>query len=110
MRIAPKMRFPICSVCNEPVELETSKTDAHGKAVHEECPVFANSVLLRHWCENSSEHGKQARSILRRLCAFVVLVLIAILATIHADGAPAANNSLGTRTETRGKRRERGPR
>jgi hypothetical protein len=30
-------RFPICSLCNEPVELETSKTDENGRAVHEEC-------------------------------------------------------------------------
>jgi hypothetical protein len=39
MRTAPKMRFPICSVCNGPVELEISKTDDQGKAVHEECYV-----------------------------------------------------------------------
>jgi hypothetical protein len=39
MRIAPKMRFPTCSVCNESVELETSKSDAHGKAAHEECYI-----------------------------------------------------------------------
>jgi len=30
-------QFSICSLCNEPVELETAKTDAHGNAVHEEC-------------------------------------------------------------------------
>jgi len=29
--------FPICSLCNEPVELETAKTDENGNAVHEEC-------------------------------------------------------------------------
>ena len=39
MRITPKMKFPSCSVCNEPVELKTSKTDEKGKAVHEECYV-----------------------------------------------------------------------
>jgi hypothetical protein len=39
MRIAPKMRFPTCSVCNESVELETSKTDATGKAAREECYI-----------------------------------------------------------------------
>jgi hypothetical protein len=26
-----------CSVCNEQISLETSKTDENGKAVHEEC-------------------------------------------------------------------------
>ena len=30
-------RFPLCSVCNEQVELRTAKTDEDGKAVHEEC-------------------------------------------------------------------------
>jgi hypothetical protein len=29
-----------CSICNEPVTLETTKTDEAGKAVHEECYVL----------------------------------------------------------------------
>jgi hypothetical protein len=32
-----KPRFPICSICNKPVEIETATADEHGKAVHEEC-------------------------------------------------------------------------
>jgi hypothetical protein len=28
---------PVCSLCNEAVEIETAKTDADGKAIHEEC-------------------------------------------------------------------------
>jgi hypothetical protein len=28
-----------CCVCTRPIPLETSKTDEHGKAVHEECYV-----------------------------------------------------------------------
>jgi hypothetical protein len=31
--------YPICSLCNELVELETTNTDENGKAVHEECYV-----------------------------------------------------------------------
>jgi hypothetical protein len=31
------LRFPICPLCSEPVELETTKTNEDGKAVHEEC-------------------------------------------------------------------------
>ena len=31
--------LPTCPVCNERVELETSKTDEHGHAIHEECYV-----------------------------------------------------------------------
>jgi len=30
-------KFPICSICNEHVELEASKTDEAGKAVHGDC-------------------------------------------------------------------------
>ena len=29
-----------CSICNKPVDLLTAKTDAAGKAVHEECYVL----------------------------------------------------------------------
>jgi hypothetical protein len=32
-------RLPLCSLCDEPVELETAKADEHGDAVHEECYV-----------------------------------------------------------------------
>ena len=33
----PTPSFPPCSICGKPVVLETSKTDSHGEAVHEEC-------------------------------------------------------------------------
>src|SRR5437660_1338987 len=36
-------RFPLCSLCNEAVELETSKADEDGKAIHEECYVVKAS-------------------------------------------------------------------
>lgn len=29
-----------CSICNQPVALETAKTDDSGQAVHEECYLF----------------------------------------------------------------------
>lgn len=29
-----------CSICKQPIRLETSKTDEYGKAVHEECYVL----------------------------------------------------------------------
>jgi hypothetical protein len=35
------VRLPNCSICNEPLELKTSKTDENGKAVHEDCPQDA---------------------------------------------------------------------
>ncbi len=31
---------PICSICGQPVKLETSKTDEFGHAVHEECYIL----------------------------------------------------------------------
>jgi hypothetical protein len=31
------LRFPLCSLCHEPIEAETAKTDENGNAVHEEC-------------------------------------------------------------------------
>ena len=34
--IAP---LPICSLCDEPVQIETAKTDENGDAVHEDCYV-----------------------------------------------------------------------
>ncbi len=43
-----KPRFPKCSVCNEAVEIRTSKTVEHGQAVHEECyvPTITHKVPL----------------------------------------------------------------
>jgi hypothetical protein len=34
-----KLRLPKCSICNQPVELETAKTDEDGNLVHEDCYV-----------------------------------------------------------------------
>jgi hypothetical protein len=30
----------ICSICKQPVNLEESKTDEHGRAVHENCYIW----------------------------------------------------------------------
>jgi hypothetical protein len=30
---------PLCSICRQPIDLETAKTDADGQPVHEECYV-----------------------------------------------------------------------
>jgi hypothetical protein len=32
--------LPTCSICNEPVELETTRSNENGKAIHEECYVL----------------------------------------------------------------------
>jgi hypothetical protein len=42
-----------CSICNQPVDLETAKTDDHGKAVHEQC------YLLRHALKNATQPTEQ---------------------------------------------------
>jgi hypothetical protein len=39
LRFIRKPRLPNCRICNEPVEVETAKTDENGKAVHEDCYV-----------------------------------------------------------------------
>src|ERR1700737_3640557 len=36
--------LPSCRICNDPVLLETSKTDEYGQAVHEECYVLDLSL------------------------------------------------------------------
>ena len=43
--LAFKTTFPICSVCNEPVELNTAKVNEVGNPIHEECYVV--KVRLR---------------------------------------------------------------
>jgi len=35
-----KSDYLLCSICDNPVRLETSKADEFGKAVHEECYVL----------------------------------------------------------------------
>ena len=35
----PTFPVPVCSICRHPIELEHSKTDDLGHAVHEECQV-----------------------------------------------------------------------
>jgi hypothetical protein len=49
--------FPICPFCNEAVELETTKTNEDGKAVHEECYIKSISRLRS---EPSSSTGPRA--------------------------------------------------
>jgi hypothetical protein len=38
------MPNPVCSICNKPVKLETSKTDDLGHAVHEGCYLLKISI------------------------------------------------------------------
>jgi hypothetical protein len=42
--LAFRPKFLACSICNEAVDLETTKTDESGKPVHEECYVGKISV------------------------------------------------------------------
>jgi hypothetical protein len=35
------VRFPTCSLCNEPVEIDTAKFDSDGKPIHEECYILS---------------------------------------------------------------------
>jgi hypothetical protein len=40
------MDAPICSVCKQPVRLETAKADENGEAVHEVCYLQRLMALL----------------------------------------------------------------
>jgi hypothetical protein len=53
-------QFAICSLCNEPIELETAKTDEKGNAVHEECYVL-ETQLQRTWMLRQGPRIKCAR-------------------------------------------------
>jgi hypothetical protein len=46
---SPRRLFPVCPVCTEIVELETSKRNESGKAVHEEC--YARTVKVQEFPE-----------------------------------------------------------
>jgi hypothetical protein len=56
LRFIYKLRLPKYSICNEPVELETSKTDKDGKAVHEDCYV-GRMMRLKEIHRSSREGG-----------------------------------------------------
>jgi len=37
MATVGQSRFPLCFLCDDPVDLRTAKTDADGNAIHEDC-------------------------------------------------------------------------
>jgi hypothetical protein len=41
------MDTPICSICQQPIKLETAKTDENGKPVHEHCYIH-RLLAARH--------------------------------------------------------------
>lgn len=44
---APKRAAIVCSICSRFIPLETSNTDEHGNAVHEECYVRKTIAKFR---------------------------------------------------------------
>lgn len=50
-----------CSICNQPVDLETAKTDDKGKAVHAECYVLNVAVKQRPPSWVNPESGADPR-------------------------------------------------
>ena len=40
-----RISLPACAICNKPVQLETSKTDENGRAVHGECYVLKVKLI-----------------------------------------------------------------
>ena len=47
-----------CSICNEPMDLKTAKTDEDGKGVHEECYV---DKIRRDLVTSMERNGKVVR-------------------------------------------------
>jgi hypothetical protein len=46
---------PYCAICEQPVNLEESKTDEHGHAVHENCYVWTVELGVFPCHQNNSE-------------------------------------------------------
>ena len=65
---------------------------------HPDCevPGICSFCAGKVWCENSSEHGKLARSILRWICAFVALVIILIVAAIYSEATSCSAGRTGS--------------
>jgi len=53
--------LPSCRICNDPVLLETSKTDEYGQAVHEECYVLSLSLKAEFLNHSGSVPGPTNR-------------------------------------------------
>jgi hypothetical protein len=53
--------LPSCGICNDPVPLETSKTDEYGQAVHEECYVLNLSLRAMLLNDGASVPGPANR-------------------------------------------------
>jgi hypothetical protein len=49
---SPRRLFPVCPICNEVVELETSKTDGNGKAIHEDCYTMKTKKTIETKASN----------------------------------------------------------
>lgn len=59
---ARKTRFPLCVICNEPVDIKMAKTDGDGEAVHEDC-YYARSNPSRspQYCPGTLEACSQGK-------------------------------------------------
>jgi hypothetical protein len=47
VRFISNLRLPTCDICNQPVKLETAKTDEVGKIVHED---YVRKMRLKNEC------------------------------------------------------------
>jgi hypothetical protein len=50
------MSTPLCPICDKPLELETSKTDENGRAVHEHC--YIQQLLASRIESTDPQHPK----------------------------------------------------
>jgi hypothetical protein len=54
--------FPQCAICKNPVSLEHSKADEHGKAVHEVCYV-SKLIGERNRRKKMTWHAREPQSV-----------------------------------------------
>jgi hypothetical protein len=61
----PESLFP-CSLCNDPVDLRTAKTDEYGKAIHEDCYVL-RMRMKRGMLRSSQDPSSEATRLLQQV-------------------------------------------
>jgi len=49
----------LCRICNQPVLIETARTDSEGKAVHEDCYVHEINGQRRSWLSIATELSEE---------------------------------------------------
>jgi len=97
--LAFRPRFSACSICNEPVELETGTVDKAGKPTHEEC--FLRKARLKKSVRPASESlGTEPNSVHKSLPGAIIEFLNSATAHPTANSCPQCGARLEYRDYT----------